>query len=466
MIKAMLTFIFSLLISGISAQTTFEKTFNYGIGVSVSPLANGDFVTAINYPLYGIAKIDALGNAISFQNINHSTINTIKQTNDGGFIYSGMNTLTFQAEVTKTDANGVEVWSKNYNPDGFSAMTSSILNLPDNSYIINMSSNGSKTRVPYQIFKLDESGNEIWRISPGDATASSHSLINSPNAIIDAFTTRVADEFGVITLTGIDKTNGSTLWTNFFYDTNLLTNNSYPGYSLEGFSTCVSANNEIFIAGSKTFMTDPMTGTPSQYIIKTDLQGNTIWTKTFGQGSFQHIIQSQDGGLVIIGKDLNTNGLFMMKMNENGDSLWSVNFNKFDRSAACDLKETNDLGFILSGYAFESSTNEYHTYLIKTDQNGHVNSTNNIAAATSTIYDAATLSPTILTTTATIHLPKEALSFSNQVMIMDATGKMVKQVALLNSTTEISKENLSPGIYTAILSSNTSLKKCFKFIVE
>ena len=39
-------------------------------------------------------------------------------------------------------------------------------------------------------------------------------------------------------------------------------------------------------------------------------------------------------------------------------------------------------------------------------------------------------------------------------------------VKLINANTEISKENLSAVIYSAILSSNSPLKKCFKFIIE
>ena len=102
------------LITGSFAQSTFERTYNYGMGTSVCLLPNDEFITSTNYPMYGIAKMDANGNVLSFNSILNSTINNLRRTNDGNLIYTGMNIGAGTAVVSKTDLNGNSIWTKSF----------------------------------------------------------------------------------------------------------------------------------------------------------------------------------------------------------------------------------------------------------------------------------------------------------------------------------------------------------------
>ncbi len=465
--KYILAFLLSTAVfSAVSGQTTFERTYTYGIGSTICPLSNGDFLTGINYPLYGIARMDENGNVLSFQNTNHTTINNIKQANDGGFVYTGMSLVNSYATVSKMDKYGSTLWTKSFVPSGFSASASGILPLTDNTYIFNMSSNGANISMPYQIFKLDDDGNELWRNFPGDALATNHSLINSDHLVIDAYTTRVNDEFGIISITGMDKTTGYTQWSKTIYDPALMINSNYPGFSLAANSSCLSAANEIYVAGTKSLMTDPMTGTSYQFVLKTDVAGNTIWAKTFGEGSFQQINQVADGGLVLIGKDANYEGLMMMKINSNGDSLWSTYFNAFNNSAALDFHETADQGFIVSGYAYEDINQAYYTYIIKTDSQGHVGRITTINTSNESIFHNASFSPTFVHDKAVIQLPAQAMLSDNKAVVIDMSGKVVRSFSLVDVQTEFNRDNLSSGAYTLVIKNSNGSTAHFKFIVE
>lgn len=455
-----------LLITAAFAQSTFERTYNYGIGSSVCPLSNGEFMTAINYPLYGIAKMDANGNVLSFSNIQNSTINNLRLTNDGGMVYTGMSIGGNSATVSKIDMNGNHIWSKSFAPDGFSAYSSGILTQTDNTYLFNMSSNGGTTSAPYEIFKLDNYGNELWRNFPGDGYASSHSLMNSNNIIIDAFTTSVADEFGIITLAGIDNNTGITQWTKTFYDAALLIDNTYPGFSLAANGACLSTANEIYMVGSKSLMTEPLVGTPYQFLMKTDDVGTVIWTKTFSEGSFNQITETSDGGFVVIGKSATNTGIQMMKVDANGDSLWSNSFNAFTTSTGLDFHETADHGFIISGYAYEDASHQYYTYVIKTDSQGHVGNVSTVITNANSIFKNASFSPTILHEKSTITLPTESLSAGNTATITDMTGRVVRQFNITSENTSVERGTLASGSYSLVIANKLGSNVNFKFVVE
>ena len=454
------------LITGIFAQSTFERTYNYGMATSICLLPNDEFITSTNYPMYGIAKMDANGNVLSFNSIQNSTINNLRRTNDGNLIYTGMNIGDGTAVVSKTDMNGISIWTKSFAADGFSAYTAGIIAQNDNTYLFNMSSNGGTTSSPYEIFKLDDYGNELWRNFQGDGYAASHSLMNANGLVIDAYTTSVADEFGIITLAGIDNNSGITQWTKTFYDPSLLIDNTYPGYSLAANGACLSSTNNIYMVGSKALMTEPLVGTPFQFIMKTDDIGNVIWSRTYSEGSFNQIIETTDGCFVVIGKSASSTGILMMKLDANGDSLWSNTFTAFTTSTGMDFHETSDQGFIISGFAYQDSNNQYYTYVIKTDNQGNVGNVSTVISKANTIFQNATLSPTILHERSTITLPAESLTLGNTATIIDVTGRVLRQFQITSENTTIERGTLASGTYSLLITNKQGSNVNFKFIVE
>ncbi len=113
------------------------------------------------------------------------------------------------------------------------------------------------------------------------------------------------------------------------------------------------------------------------YLIKTDTNGNALWTKTYGGTGDDwgnSVQQTSDGGFIIGGK---TNSIgagnydvYLIRTDSNGNVLWTKTYGGTDEDGAYTVRQTSDGGFIMSG-ARDVWTN-CRIYLIKTDANGNV----------------------------------------------------------------------------------------------
>jgi hypothetical protein len=104
------------------------------------------------------------------------------------------------------------------------------------------------------------------------------------------------------------------------------------------------------------------------WLIKTDAYGDTLWTNIFGgsdtifyDGDVGYSVQQTTDGGYIIGGFTDTNGadiidIWLIKTNVNGDTLWT---RTFGYGKGYSVQQTNDGGYIIAG-----------TALIKTDMNG------------------------------------------------------------------------------------------------
>lgn len=115
------------------------------------------------------------------------------------------------------------------------------------------------------------------------------------------------------------------------------------------------------------------------WFVKTDSQGDTLWTKKYGQGVGHCIQQTQDGGYILSGTRLwglysLPSRLLLYKLNTQGDSSWSINYllTGWVFSWGYFVQQTEDKGYIVAGLV--GDTLEGHTRqalcVIKTDSVG------------------------------------------------------------------------------------------------
>lgn len=105
------------------------------------------------------------------------------------------------------------------------------------------------------------------------------------------------------------------------------------------------------------------------YILKTDLDGNQVWSKTFGgalDDGANAVAQAADGGYVIAGYTTSSSGAsdaYLIKTDSQGQQLWNYTY---PGSAFNSISSTNDGGYILA--ASLSSAFE----LVKVDSSGQM----------------------------------------------------------------------------------------------
>ena len=117
-------------------------------------------------------------------------------------------------------------------------------------------------------------------------------------------------------------------------------------------------------------------GNDDGYLVKTDANGNTQWTQTYGDTGiqqFEAVVQTADGGYACVGINY-TNGtgyydIWLVKTNASGVLQWQKNLGGGSYEIGNSIQITPDGGYIIAGQSYSyDSTSAY--FLIKTNSLG------------------------------------------------------------------------------------------------
>ncbi len=137
----------------------------------------------------------------------------------------------------------------------------------------------------------------------------------------------------------------------------------------------VEISDGFVIAGSIDKNTTKQTDI---YLLKVDLSGNKVWSKTYGGGARDQaydLKQTNDGGFVVLGtgwaQEEIEEKIWLLKIDSEGDTLWTKHFGGLGSETAYCVQQTTDNGYIITGvYQPPGIGPGYELYLIKTDENG------------------------------------------------------------------------------------------------
>lgn len=118
-------------------------------------------------------------------------------------------------------------------------------------------------------------------------------------------------------------------------------------------------------------------------LLKIDACGDTIWTKLYGKigslpalgyGCAHAIASTLDGNYLVAGYGLSLGdsieSVCLLKINPNGDTVWTKSYRGTDYQCATALASTGDGSFIVAGYVYSDKTNKDAIYLMKIDSDG------------------------------------------------------------------------------------------------
>jgi RHS repeat-associated protein len=121
-------------------------------------------------------------------------------------------------------------------------------------------------------------------------------------------------------------------------------------------------------------------GNTDAYVIKTDIRGNILWSKTYGGAAadnFSKIRQTADSGYIAIGTTKSYHQsqgeIFVVKMKPNGDVMWSRGLYQGTTNGeyGYDIIQTSEKGYAITGlYNFSAGVDDFE--VIKLDSNGTV----------------------------------------------------------------------------------------------
>jgi hypothetical protein len=359
----------SVLAGSASATVTFERRWQWyqeTIGRSVGLGPDGGYVvsggTWIEGSRYGIVllRVDSLGDTMWVRHIPDTDPDGGFSCGlpDGGSVVLG----TIDSRhilMSKYDGSGDSAWSHVSETRG---LVSAIIATPDTGCL-------AVGRLPdtiadFGIIKLGPDGNQEWvryyeepRVF--ESWARGVSRTRDGGYVLCGDCTDYMDSYVRIVLTdsaGIELS--SWLYT------------GPVGPILR--DVCQTPDNQYLTVGAEF---DTSGSRAVLYVMLTDSAGEIVWTKSFAPDGAstqaRAMTRTHDSGYMVAGEIRwqDSTRVWLVKLDENGDTLWTCVLGGPEDETAYDIEQTGDLGYVIAG---ASSAGGGSLLLIKTDSLGRV----------------------------------------------------------------------------------------------
>jgi len=398
-------------------DTLWTRTYggtSYSCGKSISMINDNEFIiTGYKVP-YGdnkpdvyLIKANIFGDTLWTRTYGEGYYeeegNSVRMTKDSGFIITG----TFQTGyvlLIKTNSSGDTLWTKTYGANN-DCRGISVYPTSDSGFIIT----GSK--------KIDIFKDEIYLIRT--------------------------------------NSTGDTLWTKTY---------SRAGDSY-GTSVVQTSDSGFIISG---WTSDILDGESDICLIKTNPVGDTLWTKLYGGSDFDYgrsVVQTSDGGFIITGQS-NSFGpgcaVYLIKTNLDGDTLWTKHFGGTSDAAGMCVVPASDGGYVVTGWNWTGSVlGNYNVLLIKTDANGLLSNIKDEASFSNT--DRIMVFPNPSSGKINLNIPQK-FGKTKMLEVYDCIGQ--SKITKTDNFTSIDISSLSNGLYFMVLTNSENVRMFGKIIKE
>ncbi len=352
----------------ISAQTMWTKTFGgsgYDGGSSVQQTTDGGYIIAgwkssNGNRDYYIIKTNSVGETLWTRTFSSGFAMFAQQTTDDGYIITGR-ALAPNMDLIKLNSNGTFLWGKGYEDASFNSVQQTSddgfiicgvkYNNDGDIYLVKTDANGDTNWTKSFDFGNDDYGHTVQQTSDGGYIISAGTGSMQPAKVCLIKT----------------DANGNEVWRRIFYGSDI--------WYVDWFSSVQQTTDGGYIITTTTQTFGA--GEEDIYLIKTDTNGDTIWTKTFGGAGYDEgysVQQTSDGGYIIVGtkSDGSYDDVYLIKTDASGNMVWTKTYGKsgwYD-GGYC-VKQTSDGGYIIVGETQSYGAGESDVLLIKTDANGN-----------------------------------------------------------------------------------------------
>lgn len=401
------------------AQISYEKAFGGNAadaGAASIQLSDGSFLTAGSIKNSDNTDIllihtNASGDTLwtkTYGGSGDEQANSLIQTTDGGFLIAGSTTSTGagnpDAYVIKLDAGGNALWSHAYGGPG-DDLCMSVLQSGDAYAVVGTTTSVGAGGKDIFMLNIGLGGNVRWSKTYG---GSANEYGNSVTTTSD----------GGFLITGSSHSFGSTTADMYLVRTDdhgiKLWSKTFGKEGDEYGNSGVQTSDGGFIVAGTSYS---FTGHPTICLMKTDGDGNMLFTKTFGGSANdygQSVIQTVDGGYIVTGSTTNVQGnldVCIIKTAADGGMEWSNTFGDMQDETGYNVIQTANHEFMVTATTASFGAGNTDLYLIKTDVDGGTSCTKkmsminehtvtlNDSVITDSVADAGVFVVSVMTTT-------------------------------------------------------------------
>ncbi len=300
-------------------------------------------------------------------NLLHLDNKVLKATSDGGYIVMFSHLTTANSKhivLIKTDSDGNEIWDQVY--DNYSFMTGrDVIETPTGYALTGYISEGVELYM--YLADIHSDGSVNWEDDYGgvgqgfvgesitNVTGGGYMVLTS-NEYEDGVSFQGSD----VELLFINNTNGNVIWSNRIEEFNINVGKKI-----------ISDESGYLIGGTTN---SAGSGFLDMYLLKTDLDGNKIWSNTYGtikDDLALNLKKTIDGGYLLAGyqetasADLDDSKFYLVKTDFNGAKIWDKTYGGNGRSQSTDVVMLGDTSVVGVGYTTTYSGLSEDGYLIK-----------------------------------------------------------------------------------------------------
>lgn len=378
---------------------------------------------------------------------------SVRQTNDGGYILSGLTDSygagEYDVYVIRTDVNGDTLWTRTFGGSE-QERGKSVLQLSDGGFIIaGYTRSYGSGREDIYLIRTDSNGDSLWTKSIGGSENDGASCIQQTTDggfIIAGRTYSFGAGYADVYLVKTDF-EGDTLWTRTYGGSevdegNFVQQTTDGGYVIVGYTCSFGATEKVI------------------YLIKTDSIGDTLWTQTYagpagGVTEGRCVDQLDDGGYILTGfvDAFNYENIYVLRTDSLGNMIWASVTGGGWYDVGTSVQQTTDGGFIVTGVwsLTDSTTNDAEMFLLK-----FCSETGIEIGDDHTKLNISSLSPNPFSSTVNISytLPEQDIA---EIAVYDLSGRLVETIQSttvsegahsLNWTPQVSIPN---GCYLVVL---------------
>ena len=292
----------------------------------------------------------------------------VLETRDGGFVLVGSTTSVGAGDcdvlLLKTDAAGNIVWQKTFGTDAWDSGNSIQGTQDDGFILVGTRHNGNDCDV--YLIKTNSAGDSVWSKTFGDT------------GYDDGRSVRQTPDGGFI-IAGCTTPPGATDKDLYLIKTNAqgdeIWSHTYGGNCDDvGNSVQITPDGGYFIVGYTYLQGEDNCDV---YLIKTDAEGQQIWSRSLGGASWDYGLDgelTQDGGSVIVGYTYSygsgVTDVYFLKTDVQGNLIWQRTFGGSGYDFGRAVEPASDGGFLIAGSTDSFGEGETDVYLIITDADG------------------------------------------------------------------------------------------------